>query len=108
MEGWLSRRAAVRIAELKMAVPLRDQAERAIGSVVEASCPLCPVELRLHDLRACCPCCGDSYRAGAGRLEVQMCAEHGRDCEHSEASGLNAKSSRPDCCRASLGIRQGV
>jgi uncharacterized Zn finger protein (UPF0148 family) len=37
------------------------QAERAIASVIEAECPLCKVELRIHDGRACCPCCGDSY-----------------------------------------------
>jgi uncharacterized Zn finger protein (UPF0148 family) len=46
---------------------MRSQAERAIASVVEAECPLCKVELRVHDGRACCPCCGDSYKAGEGR-----------------------------------------
>jgi hypothetical protein len=65
-----------------MSEPLRSQAERAIASVVEAECPLCKVELRVHDDRACCPCCGDSYRAGPQRLEIERCAEHGRDCEH--------------------------
>lgn len=63
---------------------LRSQAERAIASVIEAECPLCKVELRIHDGRACCPCCGDSYRAGAGRLEVRRCPQHGRDCQHWE------------------------
>jgi hypothetical protein len=38
-----------------MAAPLRSQAERAIASVVEAGCPLCKVEVRVHDDRACCP-----------------------------------------------------
>lgn len=65
--------------------PLSDQAERAIASVVEAECPLCKVELRIHDDRACCPCCGDSYRAGPHRLEIQRCATHGRNCQHWEA-----------------------
>lgn len=32
---------------------LKVQAERAIASVVEAECPLCKVELRVHDDRAC-------------------------------------------------------
>src|SRR6266851_2022181 len=39
---------------------LSSQAERAIASVVEAECPLCKVEMQVHDGRACCPCCGDS------------------------------------------------
>ena len=55
------------------------QAERAIASVVEGSCPLCVVELRIHDGRGCCPCCGDGYVASNGRLEMQRCPEHGRD-----------------------------
>jgi hypothetical protein len=63
----------------------RSQAERAIASVIEAGCPLCKVELRVHDDRACCPCCGDSYRAGPNRLDMRRCAMHGRDCEHWEA-----------------------
>jgi hypothetical protein len=50
---------------------LKEEAERAIASVVEAGCPLCKVELRVHDEGACCPCCGDSYNAGLGRLEVK-------------------------------------
>jgi hypothetical protein len=43
--------------------PLSSQVERAIASVVEAECPLCKVELRIHGGRACCPCCGDGYVA---------------------------------------------
>jgi hypothetical protein len=68
--------------------PLSSQAERAIASVVEAGCPLCKVELRVHDERACCPCCGDSYVASQDRLEVKQCSEHGRRCEHWEAVWL--------------------
>ena len=64
---------------------MRTQAEHAIGLVVEAECPLCKVELRVHDDRACCPRCGYSYVAGPNRLEIQKCAAHGRDCEHWEA-----------------------
>ncbi len=37
---------------------------QSVAAVVEAECPLCKVELRVHDERVCCPCCGDSYRAG--------------------------------------------
>jgi hypothetical protein len=69
-----------------MAEPLRDQAERAIGSVVEAQCPLCKVEFRVHDGRACCPCCGDSYLAGNDLLEMKPCPEHARICAHWEAA----------------------
>jgi hypothetical protein len=61
---------------------LRSQAERAIASVIEAECPLCKVQVRVHDDRACCPCCGDSYQAGPSRLEVRRCPKHGRDCQH--------------------------
>ena len=64
---------------------LRGQAEAAVGDVVEGTCPLCKVGLRIHDDRACCQCCGDSYRAGPHRVEMQRCAAHGRDCEHWEA-----------------------
>jgi hypothetical protein len=64
---------------------LAKQAERAIASVVEAECPLCKVELRIHDGRACCSCCGDSYKAGPGRLDVSRCPQHGRHCGHWEA-----------------------
>ena len=68
-----------------MAEPLRAQAELAIGFVVEGTCPLCKVQLRIHDERACCACCGDSYTAAANRLEVRQCPEHGCRCEHWEA-----------------------
>jgi hypothetical protein len=61
------------------------QAEAAVAEVAEGICPLCQVGLRIHDDRACCSCCGDSYRAGAHRLEVRMCAEHGRNCKHWDA-----------------------
>jgi hypothetical protein len=64
---------------------LRSQAGRAITSVVEAECPLCRVELGVHDDRACCPCCGDSYVVSANRLDVPQCAEHGRRCQYWEA-----------------------
>ena len=73
---------------------LRSSAERAIGSVVEAECPLCKVELRIHDERACCPCCGDSYKVGPSRLEVRRCSEHGRRCEHWQA-GVGQTMSAP-------------
>ena len=53
-----------------MADHLNDAAERAIASVVEAECPLCKVELRIHDERACWPCCGDSYVVSSNRLAV--------------------------------------
>lgn len=59
--------------------------EHVIGLVVEGVCPLCRVELRVHDGRGCCPCCGDSYKAAENRLEVRQCPDHGRDCEHWEA-----------------------
>jgi uncharacterized Zn finger protein (UPF0148 family) len=65
--------------------PLSSQAERAIGIVVEGSCPVCKVALRIHDERACCPFCSDSYVVSTSRLEVRHCAEHGRRCEHWEA-----------------------
>jgi len=40
---------------------LLDQAEQAIGTVVEAACPLCKEELRIHDGRAWLHLCGDTY-----------------------------------------------
>ncbi len=55
---------------------LSSQAERGIASVVEAECPLCKVEMQVHDGRACCPCCGDSYRVGPSRLDMKQCPEH--------------------------------
>ncbi len=57
---------------------LRNEAERAIASVVEAECPLCKVELRVHDEQACCPCGGNSYKAGPHRLEITQCPQPGR------------------------------
>lgn len=65
-----------------MKASLADQAEHAIGLVVEAKCPLCKVELQVHDERACCPCCGDSYKVSEHRLEGQAIPQHGRHCEH--------------------------
>jgi hypothetical protein len=63
----------------------RPQAERAIASVVEAECPMCKVELLVHDDRACCPCCGDSYKASGSSLEIRPCPEHVRFCHHWKA-----------------------
>ena len=68
-----------------MAEGLRNDAEQAIGLVVEGICPLCKVNLLVHDGRACCKCCGDSYKAADNRLEIAKCAQHGRRCEHWEA-----------------------
>jgi hypothetical protein len=70
---------------LRVTETLKNEAERAIAVLVEGYCPLCKVELRIHDSRGCCPCCGDSYAAGPNRLEIRQCAEHGRHCEHWEA-----------------------
>jgi hypothetical protein len=61
---------------------LSAQAEQAIGLVVEGACPLCRVELRVHDDRACCSCCGDSYVVATARLDVKQCPKHGRRCKH--------------------------
>lgn len=82
---------------------LSRQAQAAVGDVVEGTCPLCKVSLRIHDDRACCPCCGDSYRAGRNRLEVRRCAAHGRTCQHWEA----VWASRPVCNYGSLNERSG-
>jgi hypothetical protein len=68
-----------------MTESLRDQAERVIGLVAEGECPLCRVKVRVHDDRACCPCCGDSYRVATERLDVKECPEHGRRCQHWDA-----------------------
>jgi hypothetical protein len=65
-----------------MPEPFEAQAESAIRLVLEGTCPLCHVGLVVHDGRACCPCCGDSYVVSPGRLDVRLCAEHGRFCEH--------------------------
>jgi hypothetical protein len=72
-------------ARVSPPLDLRYEAERAIAAVVEAECPLCQVDLRVHEGRACCSCCGDSYIATTNRLEVMPCPEHGRRCEHWEA-----------------------
>lgn len=64
---------------------MRNEAERARASVVEAECPLCKVELRVDDGRACWPCVAISYKAGLNRLEVSQCSEHGCVCEHWQA-----------------------
>lgn len=61
---------------------LHDQAQRAIGLVAESACPLCHLELRIHDGRACCRCCGDSYVVAANRLDVKPCPIHATTCEH--------------------------
>ena len=68
-----------------MADHLKDEAERAIALVVEAECPLCKVELRIHDERACIPCCGDSYVVTSNRLEVMQCPTHRRRSEQWQA-----------------------
>jgi len=64
--------------------PLKDDGERAIASVLEAEYPLCKVELRVHDGRASCLCCGDIYRAATDRLEIKPCVENSRRGEHWE------------------------
>jgi hypothetical protein len=61
---------------------MREDAERAIDWVIEAHCPICAVALRIHDQRACCPCCGDSYVARSNHLDVMKCPIHGRECAH--------------------------
>src|SRR5437773_12555765 len=74
--------ADVRLSFVSVSESLAPQAEAAIGDVVEGNCPLCRVGLWIHDFRACCPCCGDSYRVVTHGLEMQWCVRHGRDCEH--------------------------
>jgi hypothetical protein len=64
---------------------VRHDAERALSLVIESECPLCMVVLRVHDGRACCQCCGDSYAEAANRLEIRACPEHSRRCEHGDA-----------------------
>jgi uncharacterized Zn finger protein (UPF0148 family) len=59
----MARRASVE----SVADSLRNDAKQAIGLVVEGACPLFRVGLRIHDGRACCPCCGDSYKAAENR-----------------------------------------
>src|ERR1051326_4093111 len=60
---------------------MRDEAERAVASVVEAGCPVCKVAFRIEDGWGRCPCCGDLYRAGTNRLEIRPSAQ-ARRCEH--------------------------
>jgi hypothetical protein len=64
---------------------LRNEAEQAIGLVVEGECALCRVESRVHDDRARCSCCGDSYVAATDRLDVKQYPEQGRRGEHWDA-----------------------
>src|SRR5213594_3409690 len=71
--------------ETRLTDLLRNDATHVITAVVEAQCPLCRTELRVHDDRACCPCCGDSYRVAADQRDVKRCPPHGRRCEHWEA-----------------------
>ena len=66
-------------------VSLAKDSERAIQDVAEGICPLCHVRLVVHDGRGCCQCCGDTFSAAPGRLELRKCPEHGRQCEHWEA-----------------------
>jgi hypothetical protein len=61
-----------------MADRLNDAAERAIPLVIEAECRLCKVELRIHDERACCSCCGDFCGVSSDRLEVMQAVWAGR------------------------------
>jgi hypothetical protein len=68
-----------------MSERMRAEADVAIRDISEGNCPLCRVGLVIHDGRGCCPCCGDAYKAGLHRLEVQKCSQHGRTCEHWEA-----------------------
>lgn len=60
-------------------------AELAIAIVVEAESPLCRVELRVHDGRARCVCCGDFYIVETNRLDVKRCDVHGHHCDHWQA-----------------------
>ena len=64
---------------------MRDKTREAIGAVVEGAGPLCKVALVIHDDRAWCSCCGDSYVAASDRLDVMPCPLHVRFCQHWEA-----------------------
>jgi len=60
-----------------------EQAAKAIVDVAEGFCPLCRVQLVVHDGRACCPCGGCSYRLDGQRFEMTTCAQHPAfRCEH--------------------------
>ncbi len=64
---------------------LVDQAERSITDVSEGHCPICRDRLVIHGGAGCCPCCGGTFRAGPGLLEMGICEEHRRACGHFEA-----------------------
>lgn len=64
---------------------MHEEVKQVIGFVIEGACPLCKVGFYLHDDRACCLCCGDSYRVATDRLDVKQCPIHGRNCEHWQA-----------------------
>lgn len=70
-----------------MSESLSTQAQLAIGVVAEAFCPLCRVRLIVHDGRACCRFCADSYMVSVNPVEVGRCQEHGKHCEHWRLSG---------------------
>src|SRR5450759_3635320 len=84
----------------RASMTLRVDMMAALKDAAEGICPLCHVALVIHDGQGCCPCCGDAYRAGLGRLEMSRCDFHGRDCDHWRAiwaSGSREidESSRP-------------
>jgi len=64
---------------------IRHQADNAIAEVVEGACTSAMSTWSYTNGRGCCPCCGDTYKASNGRLEVRQCNEHGRECDHWEA-----------------------
>jgi hypothetical protein len=51
-----------------------------IGLVVDGACPPCRVELRIHDGRACCPCCGDRLDGAWSTVAIAFAGKCGRDC----------------------------
>jgi len=51
----------------------------------EGFCPLCEMALTVHHRRACCPCCGDSYLVGTGRMDIKRCPVHGKHCTNWQA-----------------------
>jgi len=65
--------------------PIRKDAERAMRVASEGYCPLCEAVLIIHDGRACCVCCGDSYLIETDRLEIRRCPVHGVNCKHWQA-----------------------
>lgn len=68
-----------------MSSALRKDAELAMHVASEGYCPLCETGLIVHDGRACCGCCGDSYLIETDRLEIRRCPVHGWHCEHWQA-----------------------